>query len=338
MRLTLLHVTFGLLPILAGCGSDAATRPGPARQDGLWTVSGAPPTVIRLAPDQLGTTGQVTPSTAVFTANAELTVSVGIAFDTSGELWISSLSDSVLVAFAPDALPGSGAAAARTVIRSNNGSLSAPTGIAFDPAHRLWVANSANGTLVRFDAAELAASGAPTPAVVLTGLGHPIGVAFDAGGALWVSDNTAQTVAEYLPAQLAASGAPVPTVVLSARNRSLVRPTGLAFDREGNLWVANSGSQAVASFTPAQLAASGAPAPHVVVFLASTSLGVPFGIAFDGAGSLWVMGEIGILEQFSPADLAVTGAPDPAVRLELTGYTLFSGLAFSPVPTGLPLN
>jgi sugar lactone lactonase YvrE len=338
VRIALLHTTFALLlPIAAGCANES-TRPSPVSQDGLWTVSGAPPTVLRLAPTQLSSTGNVVPSTAVFASNAELIAPVGIAFDTSGALWVTSNSDSLLVAFAPSGLPNSGPADATTVISPNGGSLSAPTGLAFDPAHRLWVANSANGTLVRFDAAQIIASGAPVPAVVLTGLGHPVALAFDANGSLWVADNRAQTIVEYVAGQLATSGSPAPTVVLSAKDRSLVRPAGLAFDQAGNLWVANTGSQAVVSFTPAQLTATGSPPPHVVLFLASASLGIPIGLAFDGDENLWVMSESGILEKFDTAALAATGDPPPSVRLALTGYTLFSGIAFSPVPAGLPLN
>ena len=33
-----------------------------------------------------------------------------------------------------------------------------------------------------------------------------------------------------------------------------------------------------------------------------------------------------------------TGAPPPSVRLVLTDYTLFGGVAFWLVPAGLPLN
>jgi len=338
VRPAVLQATFALLlPMASGCASDS-TRPSPSSQDGLWTASGAPPTVLRLAPSQLSDTGNVVPSTAVFTSNAELIAPVGIAVDAAGALWVASSSDSLLVAFAPDALPSSGSADAATVISPRDGSLSAPTGLAFDPAHRLWVANSANGTLVRFDAGQLSAGGAPVPAVVLSGLGHPVALAFDAKGSLWVAENRAQTIVEYVAGQLAASGTPAPTVVLSAKDRSLVRPVGLAFDRVGNLWVANSGSQAVVSFTPAQLAVTGSPAPHVVLFLASASLGVPVGLAFDRDANLWVMGVGGILEKFGKADLVATGAPAPSIQLALTGYTLFSGIAFSPVPPGVPLN
>jgi sugar lactone lactonase YvrE len=176
------------------------------------------------------------------------------------------------------------------------------------------------------------------PGVVLTGLDHPTALAFDAKGSLWVADNRAQTIAEYAAGQLATSGSPAPTVVIGARDRSLVRPAGLAFDRAGNLWVANKGSQAVVAFTPAQLSRTGTPSPHVTLFLAPTAISIPIGLAFDAEDNLWVMSESGVLGKFGRDALAATGAPAPSVQLTLNGYSLFGGIAFSPVPAGLPLN
>ena len=102
------------------------------------------------------------------------------------------------------------------VIAQHRGSLNAPTGLAFDRVQRLWVANHENGTLVRYDPEQLAVSGAPAPAVVVSGLGHPTALAFDASGSLWVTDNVAATVSGYRPEQLTASGSAAPAVVLRA--------------------------------------------------------------------------------------------------------------------------
>ena len=337
IRLTALQATCVLqLLLLAGCSNDSTT-PSPPVGEGLWTASGASPTVLRLGPSQLVTSGNVAPSTAVFTLRAELIEPAGIAFDRSGTLWVASTSDSLLVGFAPAAVTSSGLAEA-TIISPTDGSLSGPTRIAFDPAHRLWVANSGNGTLVRFNAAQLTGSGAPAPAVVLSGLGHPTALAFGANGSLWVSDNQARTIVEYTAGQLATSGSPAPRVVLSTMGSSLMRPAGLAFDDSGTLWVANPGNGTVVSFTPAQLAVTGSPAPHLVLSSVAGTLGAPLGLAFDGEGSLWVMRDAGILEKFGTRELTATGAPPPSVQLVLTDYRLFSGMAFSPVPAGLPLN
>ncbi len=336
MRVPVLRVTLGpLLSTAAGCGYET-TAPSPSFQDGLWTASGSPSAVLRLAPDQLLTTNNRAPATAVTTPSAELFVPGGIAFAADGAMWIASTTDSVLIAFAPGAVPTSGSAAARTVIRRNGGSLSAPTGLAFDSQRRLWVANFWNGTLVRFDPAQLAAGGAPVPAVVLSGPGHPTALAFDAAGSLWVADRRAHTIAKYAATQLATSGSPAPAVVLSATANSLMNPNGLAFDASGNLWVANTGSQNLAAFSPAQLAATGSPAPHIVLSPNGDSLSIPVGLAFDGEGNLWVVGGGGALTKYAAASLGASGAPEPSARLDVAGHTLLWSMAFWPRPAGLP--
>jgi sugar lactone lactonase YvrE len=311
---------------------------GSSKIAGLWTAAGASPTVLRLAPDQLGASAVVSPRTAVYPSDAELIEPVGVAFDAAGTLWVASHSDSVVAGFRAADIGRSGPTAAAIVIRQAGRSLSGPTGLAFDAAHRLWVANAESGTLVRYEAAQLAQSGTPVPEVVISGLGQPAAIALDASGTLWVSDTRNRTISGYRPAQLEASGSPVPAIVLSANGPSLANARGIAFDAAGDLWVANSAARTIVAFSPAQLTASGTPTPRVVLSPAEGALPVPVALAFDAAGNLWAMSNIGILEEFAAADLTASGTRTPAVRLELPDYLLLWGIAFWPVPEGLPLN
>ena len=334
-----------LLAVMAACGSDSTLsspppdpEPGPPVPEGLWTASASPSAILRLDPTQLSGTGERDPATTLTTPSARLQTLFGVAFDPSGEMWITSADDNRLLAFEPAALTSSGFKAATAVIAPNAGSLSAPTGLAFDPAHRLWVANHDNGTLVRFDGAQLAAGGAPVPAVVLSGLGHPTALAFDGDGSLWVSDNVAQTIAKYRGADLTASGSPAPAVVLSENQNPLPLPLGLAFDADGNLWVANLGARNVVAFNPAQRAATGSPAPQIVLSSTGISLSLPVGLAFDAEGSLWVVGGAGTLTKFARTSLGASGAPEPSARLTITGHQVLWSAAFWPRPAGLPLN
>ncbi|HMG12521.1 MAG TPA: NHL repeat-containing protein [Gemmatimonadaceae bacterium] len=326
-----------------GCGYDSTTpysppTPDPTIQEGLWTSSGSNPAVLRLAPSQLLTTGDRAPATAISTSSADLFDLNGVAFDDDGSMWVTSQNDSTLVAFAPARLSSSGSMEATTVIRSVAGSLSAPTSLAFDDQQALWVANSANGTIVKFDRGQLALGGALVPKVIISELGHPNALAFDAAGSLWASDGQKNKVFSYSRAQLATSGFLDPQVVISSSATSLASPTGIAFDAGGNLWVGNTGNQTVVSFTPAQLAATGTPVPHVVLSSNSGSLSIPTGLAFDSDGSLWVIGGAGALEKFPTASLGATGAPAASVRIGLPGYVIFWSVAFWPKPIGLPLN
>ncbi len=331
--------------LAAGCASDPTTypyteppAPGPSvLQDGLWTASGAPTALIRLATPQLSLSGAQEPATNLTTPSGELFTVAGIAFDSQGTLWIASRSDSLLLAFPPAALTSSGSRSAATIITPINGSLSGPTGLAFDAQQGLWVANSRNGTVVRFDKSQLAAGGAQVPVVVLSTSGHPVALAFDAAGTLWVSDNIAHTIIGFAADQLVSSGTPVPLLVLTEAS-GLLNPAGLAFDAAGNLWVANLTARNLLAFTPAQLRGTGALAPHIEISSNSGSLDVPFGLAFDGEGSLFVIGGAGGLTKFVKTSLAVTGSPAPAAKLTVAGHALFWSVAFWPKPPGLPLH
>ena len=256
--------------IALGCGYDSTTpylQPGPGTsvRDGLWTASGINPAILRLEPTQLLSSGSQLPATAISTSSAELSDLNGIAFDIDGTMWVTSVDDSTLIAFPPASLERSGPAPAAVVISSNDGSLSAPRGLAFDKQHRLWVANVANGSIVRFDPAQLRSSGSPVPTVTITGLGQPVALAFDAAGSLWYSDARRNKVASFAEDQLDASGFLAPRVVVSSKAASLANPLGIAFDANGNLWVGNVGNQTVVGFSPTQLVAGGTIDPNVVL-------------------------------------------------------------------------
>lgn len=333
-----------LIVALIGCSSrDASPGPSPVTPqplEGLWTVSGSPSALLRLDPSQLLDTVKKIPATKITTASAGLEAVSAVAFADDGTLWVVSQDDSLLLGFAPGTLTSSGSHAASVVISSIRGSLSGPTGLAFDRAGQLWVANPGNGTLVRFQPEQLTASGAPTPAVTLSGFGHPGSIAIDRVGGLWFTDRAANTVSRLTFGELSTTGTPQPTVGIQSVNHSLNSPSGIAIDSAGTLWVANAQNATVVGYAFEQLRDSGATVPRVTVSSPGIgSLFIPVGLAFDGAGSLWVINGDGELQQFDRGQLAASGAPAPREHLRITGHVLFWGLAFWPKPGGgLPLN
>ena len=132
--------------------------------------------------------------------------------------------------------------------------------------------------------------------------------------------------------QIATGGNLPPDIIISGP--SLSSPGAVQFDKQGNLWVSNSGNNTIVQFSKAQLAASGSPSPAVVLNPApvgnSMSLGVPFGMAFDTFGNLWVYNYTSAtIAEFTSQQLNASGYPIPPIFM--TGFPFFAGqLTFGP--------
>lgn len=156
----------------------------------------------------------------------------------------------------------------------------------------------------------------PSPAFA-SGLDGPVSVAMDASGDLWVCDSLGNRILEYVPpfsSGMAASLAigqptldatspcdgepsgvyPPPTAA------TLCYPWGIAFDHQGDLWVADTQNSRVLEFVPpfsTGMAASleiGQPAPagftsqDSCTAVSASCVVAPGSVSFDSAGNLWV--------------------------------------------------
>ena len=138
--------------------------------------------------------------------------------------------------------------------------LNSPSGLAFDSAGNLYIANAANSTISKVT---------PTGSVstfVSSGLNLPGGLAFDSSGNLYVANANANSVSKVTPAG-----------VVSTFASGLHDPIGLAFDAAGNLYVANDSNNTIAKVTPGG---------SVSTFV-SGGLTNPYALAFS-AGNLYV--------------------------------------------------
>jgi sugar lactone lactonase YvrE len=308
-----------------------ATRLLPGLVPGVYTVN-----PVAVAQDHT-----VVPASYDATASSPLvTVEVGaittatvdhVRRSPTGRAWVSRTEDEgpILSGFDGDDLLATGAPAPAASVGRDSGMWE---GIAFDAHGNAWIARYQHGTrLVRFPAATLAASGPTVPDVVIDAidplvLRGPVGLAFDAQGGLWVAGFDSNTLIRYAPSQLAASGSPTPEVVVSSTAGSLSRPTGLAFDAVGALWVANQGNDSVVAFGSGKLGVSGAPAPDVVITSTSGRLFGPFDLAFDQNGSLWVSALWSGVVRYGAEQLSTGGSPTPSAWVTEIGSP--KGLAF----------
>ncbi len=224
-----------------------------------------------------------------------------------------------------------------------------PVGLAFDPQGNLYVANHGNNTIHRYSSA-----GADLGVFASTGLNLPTGVAFDRQGRLVVCNYGDGSLSIYSPTgtmlSRAATGLLHPiALALDGRDNIFIStpnlgpnsgvfrfspdgtqrtlfatgvdfdPRGLAFDRAGNLYVANQLGNTVQQFN-----SEGVP----LGTFASTGLKDPFALTFDAAGDLYISNQSGgAIRRYSACgtDLG-TFAVVPAA------FANPVGLAFLPVP------
>jgi sugar lactone lactonase YvrE len=288
-----------------------------------------------------GGTASVTNGTTA-TASASYAVRPG-----TGALWVGSAVGglgsfkSTLLAYSATQLAASTSAAPAITIAEN----ATPAAATFDAGGSLWAAMNYDnqvvnvGTVIEFGVTQLQQAASipyPIPPLVtltVTSAAREFlqGIAVDAGGSVWVTNNTAGTIVEFTPSQFGEEVSPTPAVTLSATNGSLSGPAGLAFDANGNLWVANAISNTVVQFAASQLVASGSPTPTVTLGATNGSLNGPSVLAFDAGGNLWIANtNASTVVEFAASQLAASGSPTPAVTLSATNGSLSSpsGLAF----------
>jgi sugar lactone lactonase YvrE len=209
----------------------------------------------------LGNIYKIAPDGVRSSFASELNGPLGLAFDSTGNLFVASFGGAILK-FAPD----------RTQSIFASG-LNDPEGLAFDAAGNLFVADGGN-------VYEFSPQGART--TFASGLGHGSGLAFDSAGNLFVVDTDTGNVYKYTPGgarSTFASGLSYPfdlafdsagslfvtdwgsgsgghiSKVTPDGTRStfaeLGAPEGLAFDSAGNLFVVDADTEEIFKFAPA---------------------------------------------------------------------------------------
>ena len=234
---------------------------------------------------------------------------MGLAVDpASGNLYVADSGNHRVLRFPnpfanpsriePDAVYGQADFASRTA--NPNGvtknSIRSPWALAFDPAGNLWVADSGNHRLLRFNVASLENANPDADLVIgqrdfnagsanrgssdtgPSGFDTPAGLTFDAQGNLYVSDSGNARVLKFAAplAGDARATAVLGQVDFTGRralaepgSTTLAGPAGLAVDRSGKLYVAVPNDNRVMIFNPNY--ASGAAAAELLGQLSFTS-------------------------------------------------------------------
>lgn len=205
-----------------------------------------------------------------------------------------------------------------------------PSGSPSTTQDGLWTVSGSSSAILRLDPNQLgditprdAGTVITTPSAKLNTL---VAVAFDTAGNLWVVGLDEPTLLAFDPEALRSSGSRLARTTIVPSAGSLKSPTGLAFDSQQRLWVADF-TGTLSRFDVQQLATGGAQLPAVVVNVP----GNPAAMAFDASGSLWVSDNVlHVIRKYTSAQLATSGSPLPDVVLSATDLSLVNpaGLAF----------
>lgn len=252
----------------------------------------------------------------------------GVAIDaTTGKVFVADRENHRVLRYANASTLTNGAAAeavlGQAALDTNVSALtqtgmSFPAGVATDGAGRLWVADSNNARVLRFDNAATVASGASasavlgqadftsiTPAISINRLTNPLAVVVDGAGRLYVSDSASNRILRWDAAATKPNGANASGVIGQANFNSnapasgpdhLNTPTGLGVDAAGRLIVADYGNNRALRFD-APAAGNGifADAVYGQPDFTETDQGTganglrwPIGVALDAADRLFV--------------------------------------------------
>ncbi len=157
----------------------------------------------------------------------------------------------------------------------NSWNLNFPCGITGDGAGTIWVADTGNNRVLRYNNAAAKVNGGAMNGVLgqttnawsgaglgFDGMDQPTQLAWEAGGHLWVSEAGNKRILRFKNALTLGNGAAANEIVgqpdcwhndTRADLSHVVNPCGMAVDPQGRLWVADRGGDRIMRFSPGEL-------------------------------------------------------------------------------------
>ncbi len=254
----------------------------------------------------------------------------GLAIDINGDLYVADSANSTIRRISPDGMvttwagrPGESGSGDTTPENPDGGRLGLPIGIALDPFGNLYVTDGRFHTIRKVDTQRHLTTIAGEPGVPGTsdGYGHrahftfPFGIARDQAGNFWVADSDNHTIRRIAPDGF------VSTAFGDRNDRGsadgdagtarFTRPSGLAFDPDGNLLVVDSDSHTIRQIDPegevTTLAGLAGQRGDRDGTGRAVRFNYPFGIAVAADGTIYVADmvndaiRVGRKEEFGPS-------------------------------------
>ncbi len=251
----------------------------------------------------------------------------GVVADAAGNIYVVDSGNNLVWKIKPggteNVLAGNGSAGAL------NGpalmaSFNAPYAIAIDAEGNLYISDSGNNMIRKISTAgnvtTLAGSGSAGSANgtgASASFNNPCGIAVDGAGNVYVCDASNEMIRKISPAGQVANLAGGGLTGLANGTGITARfnnPVGLAFDAEGNLYVADSGNQVIrevsANGSVTTYAGTGATG-SINGSLTTATFNAPNAIAFDVSGNMYITdGGNSVIRKVSTAGVVSTIAGD----------------------------
>ena len=257
-----------------------------------------------------GTAG-VVGSTDAAGAAARFNSPVGVATDSSGNVYVADEFNHTIRKITPagvvSTLAGMAGVIGSTDATGAAASFFLPRGVATDSAGNVYVADTSNHTIRKITPAgavtTLAGTAGTTGSTDATGTAarfhFPRDVATDGTGNVYVAELSNNTVRKITPAAvvttLAGTAGSVGSADGTGAAASFNFPSGVATDSAGNVYVADTNNNTVRKITPAGVVTTLAGTAGVIGSTdatgAAASFNSPFGVAFDSTGNAYVADE-----------------------------------------------
>ncbi len=363
-------VASGSLPAGLSLNTSTGVLSGTPTGSGTFTVSATNTfgtatspsiTMTALTPDQLlvyaGVIGHSGLPTAGPASTSYLLDPDGIAFDSSGDVYIADTGESEVLEVNPagtlSVFAGTGTSGAPTPGPATSSELHAPEGLTVDSAGNVYIVDSDNSEIEKVNTSGVLSvvagngtAGTPTAGPATSShLNQPRGVVLDSAGNMYIADTGNDAVEKVNTSGVLSVIAGVPGISGAptagpASSSHLSNLCGIAIDSSGNLYIGDNGNDVVeeitASGTLSVIAGiathAGTPTPGPAT---SSHLDNPRGVAVDAAGDVFVVDNGNHeVDKISPAGtlavIAGTGSPGAP-----TGGTATSSDLYNPQGIGV---
>lgn len=299
---------------------------------GTLFVADTSHTIRKVSPSAVVTTlaGSATVPSATDGAGASAGFNspVGVASDAAGNIYVADQGSSTIRKVTPEGMVSTLAGSPSVPAGAADGTGASanfyhPASLAVDQLGTIFVADTWNHTIRKVTSTGVVTTVAGVAKSFGTedGAGNqarfrlPGGVAVDATGHVYVSDTSNHTIRKITPAGLVSTLAGQPrfsgAADGSAASAQFNRPCGLAVDRQGNLFVADSWNHTVRKITPQGQVTTLAGSPG----LSGSTDGIgnqarfyyPEGLVLDASGNVYVAdGENHTIRKITPSGVVTT--------------------------------